>query len=137
MGWFSRDKTPKPEPDYAGAQRQRTARALNQAEAELVQMEQGIPHLQERVGQGHLSAAAIAARGAGFSSSVTRPLEKAQKLREPARIDEVCDAELPLRGQDRIEKAKSLTAEAGSYAILELQEKVAKAQSLRSQLQEQ
>ena len=135
MGWFSRKKAPKPAPDYAGAHRRRVQQKLDTAESELAKMEQGLPHIGERLQQGHLGAAAIAARACGFSSAVSRPLEKAQKYREPSGSDEFRYDDVQFYGQDRVQKAKSLTAEAGANACVEHHDKISKAKELRRELE--
>ena len=142
MSWFGKRKAlpgkkkPFDPPGWKAAARARKVRELNGAHDELVKMERGIPHLQERVAQNQFSAAAIAARNAGFSESVCSALEQAQKLCEPPTFNERVGPETTLKGQERTAKAKTFVAEAGAYALIELEKKVEQARKLRSELKD-
>jgi hypothetical protein len=131
MGWFSRKAPPKI--DNSELYRESDRKALGKVEQEIREMDSGLEVMSERLQQGQLSAAAIAAQSAGFSHCVTSRLERAHELSLPPTYHERCSVD-GLKGEKRERVAFAQVAEAGEYARCEHRQLAQKAKDLRQKL---
>lgn len=133
------------EPDYdalrseaqrrIAAERDALTAQLAKTETKLNGMEDALGRMSERLNQGQLSAAAIAARHGGFSQVVYRSLERAQELCAPPTFTERYASDCPT-GEQREREAVRETAEAGEYARNEHRILADKARRLREELRD-
>ena len=131
---FGLFKKNTPKVDNSQLYREQAQRDLEDTRNDLAEMNRALDVMGERLKQGQLSAAAIAARNGGFSSHVTRRLDDAQRLTQAPTWSERTSVD-GLQGPEREKVARKEVAEAGEYARHEHKQLANKAKQLRKRLE--